>query len=214
MSKAADLIDALRAKHEGQNVFIIGGGPSLLSVLPDKTLLDDKNVIGTNNAYQFFPNAILTHFADRTWWMWHREKLQAQFKNPITSPAASNTIQTRDMEKFGVTVFQHGDRKGGYATERYKVNGNNAGHQAINIAGHIGFKNIILIGFDMHPTNPKTHWHDGHNRATNKSNYAGTMIPGLVNLVPFQETVGFKVWNTNKESHLKCFDFTDINEWL
>lgn len=214
MTKAAELVDTLRAKHGGQNVFIIGGGPSLLKILPDVHVLDNRNVISTNNAYQVFPNALFTHFGDRTWWMWHRERLAAEFKNPITSPAAAGVAQTRDMERFGVTVFQHGDRKGGYATERYKVNGNNSGHQAINIAGNIGFKNIILIGFDMSPTNPKTHWHEGHRRATNRGQYAGTMIPGLQALAPYQEKIGFKVWNANLESHLKCFDFTDINEWL
>ena len=213
--KATEFIEHFTVKHQGQEtVFIIGGGPSVLKVLPDTHVLDGKNVIATNNAYQIFPDAMFVWFADRTWYMWHRDNELKNFKNPIASPAAANEPQRKDFHQFGVTPFGHGDRNGGFSIDKTKVNGNNAGHQAINVAANIGFKNIILLGFDMNPVDPKTHWHSGHRRPTNRDNYKNTMIPGMEKMVPFQEQLGFKVYNTNPESHLKCFEFTDINKWL
>lgn len=212
--KANDLINSIKAQNLESTVFIIGGGPSLLKYLPDHTVLNNRPVIALNNAYTLFPRALLCHFADRTWWLWHRDKLHTQFKNPITTCASPSVFSNAEFDKYGVSTFYHGNRKGGFSEEKGKLNGNNAGHQAINLCVHLGFKDIILLGFDMNPTARKTHWHEGHKRPTNVGNYEGTMIPGLKDLVPFQGKLGFTVHNTNPESNLKHFTFTDINNWI
>jgi uncharacterized Rossmann fold enzyme len=51
----------IKAKERISNsdiVFIIGGGPSLKETLPDLSVLNNKNLIVTNNAYKLYPNAI------------------------------------------------------------------------------------------------------------------------------------------------------------
>lgn len=212
--KPNDLINSIKNQNLGPTVFIIGGGPSLLKTLPDRSVLNNHPVIATNNAYMIFPKALLCHFADRTWWLWHRDKLHTQFENPVSTCATPSVYNNVEFDKYNIVTFYHGERKGGFSEEKGKLSGNNAGHQAINIAAHLGFTNIILLGFDMNPTGKTSHWHDGHKRPTNLGNYEGTMIPGLKMLVPFQGKLGFTVYNTNPESNLKCFQFTDINEWI
>ena len=211
--KTTELIENIKSKKLGDTVFVIGGGPSVLSILPDRSVLDNKPVIATNNAYQLFPKAIVTHFADRQWYLWHKDQIK-EFKGPVSSCVLSYTHNNAEFPKLGIVSFIHGDRKGGIETDNVKLGGNNAGHQAINIAYYFGFKNIILIGFDMNPNDKRSHWHSAHKRATNFGNYEGTMIPGMKTIVPFQEKLGFKVWNANPEAYLKCFEFTDINKWL
>ena len=212
--KPIELVNLIKSQNLGDTVFIIGGGPSLLKYLPDRGVLDGRPVIATNNAYTIFPNAIVSHFADRTWWMWHKDKLHTQFKGPITTCSTSSSHQNNDFNKWGITVFGQGERKGGISTVSGKLNGNNTGHQAINLAVNFGFQKIILLGFDMSPDSKTSHWHEGHKRPTNRGNYEGTMIPGMKQIVPFQEQLNFTVYNTNYESHLKCFAFTDIKEWI
>jgi len=212
--KPLEFIEEVKTQNLGPTVFIIGGGPSLLKTIPDKNILNGKTIINTNNAYTLFPNALATQFADRIWWSWHRDKLQAQFSGTVTTSMAGSSANFQDMENAGVVVFGHGDRKGGISTEKHKLNSNNAGNQAINLAVHCGFQNIILLGFDMNPTDSKTQWHSDHKRITDKNQYEGTMIPGMKMVVPMQETLNFKVYNANPESNLKCFQFTNLNEWV
>lgn len=206
-----ELLDSLKTKINSDTCFIIGGGPSLLKYIPDKKVLVDKNIITTNNAYSLFPNALVAHFADKSWWGWNKEKFLPTFKNDITTCAHR---KSEDYDKKRITIFLNGDKKGGISTDKNKLNGNNTGHQAINLAVHLGFKKIILVGFDMDPKARQSHWHNEHRRTTNTGNYEGTMIPGMKQIVPYQKELGFKVYNINKESNLKCFDFADIKEFL
>ena len=81
-----------------KQVAIIGGGPSLLKVLPDASILLNRPVISTNNAYTLFPNSIVCHFADRPWWMWHKEKLAAQYRGEITTCTSQN-IHSKTLPK-------------------------------------------------------------------------------------------------------------------
>jgi hypothetical protein len=66
----------------------------------------------------------------------------------------------------------------------------------------------------MRPDPKNTHWHDDHKRKTNVANFEGTMIPNMKKIVPFQDRLNFKVYNTNPDSSLRCFEFKDINEFL
>ena len=214
MKNPIELIENIKSKNLGKTVFIIGGGPSLNEYLPDPNILSNYPVISTNNAYSIFPFAITTLFCDRIWFQWHQKKLLSEFKNPIVTCTTPNIYSNVDYKKHGIIIFHTGVKKGGIATDPNKLNGNNAGHQAINVATHLGFKNIILLGFDMDRKSKKTHWHTGHNRTTNTANYLGTMIPGMKDIVPFQEKLGFKIYNVNKKSALKCFEFTELEKWL
>jgi len=207
-----ELLESLRTKINSDTCFIIGGGPSLLKYLPDKTVLNGKCIITTNNAYHLFPNALAAHFADKTWWGWNKDKFLKQFNGPITTcqPWKKND----EFRNSRIITFINGDKKGGITTEKNKLNGCNAGHHAINLAVHLGFKKIVLIGFDMNMKDPKTHWHNEHLRPTNKDNWVGTMIPAMKQIVPYQEQLGFKVYNINPDSAIRCFTFAKLEDFL
>lgn len=206
-----DLLESVKSKINSDTIFIIGGGLSLLKYLPDRNILLGKNIITTNNGHSLFPNALISHFADRSWWGWNKDIILPSFKGEITTCAHRFS---QDYDKKRISIFLNGDKKGGITTDRNKLNGNNTGHQAINIAVHLQFKNIVLIGFDMDPKARQTQWHNEHKRPTNTGNYEGTMIPGINQIVPFQKQLGFNVYNVNKESNIRCFQFADIKDFL
>lgn len=205
------LISRLIIEKKSDTVFIIGGGSSLKKYLPDHSILHNKDVIALNNAYKLFPNAILTHFADKVWWTWgHNETLPKTFKGPVTTCSTNNIFL---WDKTPVVCFWQGQHK--YLSEKHDtINGNNAGHQGINLAVHIGYENIILLGFDMDSNAKQTHWHNEHKRQNNTNLYNEGMIPNLKTLDQYQDKLAFKIWNVNRESKVKNFDFCDLDKFL
>jgi uncharacterized Rossmann fold enzyme len=95
------------------------------------------------------------------------------------------------------------------------LTGNNAGQQAIGLAYLIGFKTIVLIGFDMDSTAKETHWHSEHKRpVVNKDIYNKTMIPSMNRMAIDLKQKNVEVFNINRESKLSCFPFSDLKQFL
>jgi len=219
------LIDSLSKSKRGDNVFIVGGGPSVLQYLPDYSILFNQDVIAVNNSYRIFPNAILCHFADKIWYGWHTDpkfgyNIHENFHNPVTTADYNNNSVHWKPYKHIAAVFKRAGANGsnvkiGLAKENYEVGGNNGGQHAINIAYHIGYKNVILLGFDLRQDLHSTHWHNEHHRPVNKLNYSHTIIPSFEQLgKDVDEIDDFNVINTNYESALKCFPYGKLEDYL
>jgi hypothetical protein len=206
---AAELIKSLSEKRNSDTCFIIGGGSSLLKYLPDHSVLEHKDVITTNNAYKLFPNALVGHFADNVWYNWHRNVVHKIFKNQMTTTIRSGA-DYRYPEQVTTFIKEKGNQIVLSTSQTYLA-GNNSGHQAINLAYLIGFKIIILLGFDMTETK-NTHWHNEHKKTTRTMLYQHTMIPCLEKLS--KEIKNVQIFNINKESGIKCFPFADLKDFL
>ena len=197
-------------------VFIIGGGPSVSSILSDPSVLDSHDVIVTNNAYKLFPDAMLLHFADKVWWNWH-QKPQHDVKNNFNGYISSATMHQRhhlDNNETRVVCFKNGNKKGGLTADKTKVDGCNTGHQAINIASHLDYKQIVLIGFDLNVDSKKTHWHSQHERQTNTDNFTRRMIPGFDRIADDSQKYDFEIFNLNHESAIKAFPFANLSDFI
>jgi len=188
-----------------ETAFIIGGGPSLLE--HDLRRITGRKVIVTNNAYRIFPEAQILHFADHVWYTWHKEELKT-FKGHIT---CSSTGYAQSAYPPSIKHLPKKSNKG--LSENIKhLHGNNAGHQAINLAVLLGAKNIILLGFDMKFVGGKSHWHNDHKRPTPQGTYQNTMIPNLNTVAPIVQDMGINIYNTYAESALQCFPFKSFDE--
>lgn len=206
-----ELISELRSCRQDDVCFIIGGGPSKNKYLPDDSVLYNKSVITTNNAYKLFPNAVAAHFADQTWYSWHKDTIHTTFKGPVTTASKLSGI----YEKTPVIPFMKETSKYvGLPLNSKTLCGNNAGHQAISLAYLIGYTTIVLIGFDMDPNAQLTHWHNEHKTVTNKSMYELTMIPGLKRVADEIKETDIEIINVNKDSHIKCFKYVPIEKFL
>lgn len=193
--------------------FIIGGGPSLLKTLPDPNVLMHKNVISTNNAYKLTPWAHILHFADAIWWQWHKTDIPSVFKGKHITTCAPGNTNGRQWAPLGITYIPRlKDR--GLAANRGALHGSNAGHQAINLAVHMGASTVVLIGFDMDDKATETHWHDEHRRTTNRHAYREIMLPGMNSLAKDAEKFGVSVINVNPHSAIKCFPFVPLKDYL
>lgn len=204
------LYDLMARTDNTKPVFIIGGGNSVNDALEFKDQLSQHYIITTNNAYKLFPKALISHFGDLRWWeINYRDITMVRNGLPITT---CDNLGYYNFENFQeVTWF----KKNGLTPPREldTLCGNNAGHQAINLAYLLGFKNVILIGFDMLPTGV-THWHEEHRWETDKERYANVMIPEMEELAAALFPKNINVYNTNINSAVRCFEFCDLKEWI
>lgn len=195
-----------------ETAFIIGGGASLRPILSDiQKDLVDKPVFCTNNAYKLFPDALSWHFFDYQWFRWNKDDLlsRARPDHLEVSTSASN-LRRND---FDIKYYKKVSNIG-IAVNPDEVCGNNTGHQSLNIAIHKGYRSIVLLGFDMNHTATELHYHNEHQRETNRSQYTHSMIPDMELTVNALEMLGVSVFNANPESALRCFEFGDYRDFL
>ncbi len=151
----------LKNIHKGERCFLIGNGPSLTG--DDLNLLQEEYTFGTNMVYKIF---------DTTDWRptYHcisdtiyASKLGMELSEKVKAPLFTTEKTYRRMRKKPVdTSYVHTIQ-----SERYRVRGNVQSYcmvkatvlsLAAEMAFHMGFKEIYLLGVDC--TNP--HGKGGH----------------------------------------------------
>lgn len=188
---------ALLPQWQGQDVFILGGGPSLKAF--DVSRLAGKCVVGCNDAYQFGPRIVsILCFGDTKWFRCHQLSLR-RWPNPIV------TNQPMLAEEEGLIVFRREDY--GFHVDALGWNGN-TGAMAINLALILGAARIFLLGFDMklgedgqsnwHPNPLSTPTNEVH-YARYKENFARCLGDWIARWSQVQ------IINLNPESALSCF---------
>jgi hypothetical protein len=189
---------------KGETVYLIGGGPSLKEF--DFTLLEGKNVIAINKAFLYYKNADVLYWTDNRFYTWFQKEIDLFKGIKVTNkntPLKDDVTNLRDTGKIGLETKPDSIR-----------HGNNSGYAAINLAFLMGAKTIILLGFDMGILHGQSHFHKGYNIKANPNIYKNNMIPFFNTLVDPLKEHNVKIWNTNKNSNLKCFPFCTINEGL
>lgn len=140
------------AKWEGDDAFIIGGGPSLRDF--DWKLLKDELTIGCNNAYVLGADVCkICIFGDAKWFRKHRDKL-AEYKGVLFT-------NSKQFSHTKIEWLWTMPRKAKGLGARALGWNSNTGAAAVNLALVLGAKRIFLLGFDMHLSedgNPN--WHD------------------------------------------------------
>lgn len=134
---------------------LIASGPSMNQIDMNmvRAAWPDWRVMVINNSWQLAPWADVMYAGDAQWWNKYGDDVR--FANDKYT-ANLHTAQTRNI-KFVERVKGHG-----LNLERGKVNaGGNSGFAAINLAYHLGMRQAILLGYDMH-RNAGAHWHGEH----------------------------------------------------
>lgn len=159
---------------QGASVAIVGGGPGLDPKL-GKWLCAGR-CVAVNNAYLLATRPVIVVALDRRWWLWHGEAIRTLGHIGVT------TLRQRQGEHQNFTGFAFNkDHLTPYASQPHTLAGLNSGHAAINLAMHLGAKDIYLAGFDM-GFEDKSHWHTPHNVPARNDNYARRFRPPLEEL--------------------------------
>ncbi len=187
----------------GETCFILGGGPSLrnVDVVP---LRDRGRVIAINESFRLAPWADVLYFCDKDWWLRNRAQVEEIF--------TGRYIVTMQNQFPGVKTLRCSGELGLETDPAAIRHGSNSGYQAINLAYHFGASPIVLLGYDMHVANGRTHWHQGYPDQT-PTGYAHTlrgMAFKFQYLVSPLRAAGVKVLNVTQGSALDCFPVTTL----
>jgi hypothetical protein len=83
--------------------------------------------------------------------------------------------------------------------------GGNSGYQAINLAYHLGAREIVLLGFDMHRDNGG-HWHGEHeDMLSAPESHIAAWVRQFDALARDLSAAGCRVTNATPGSALECF---------
>jgi len=114
-----------------------------------------------------------------------------------------------------VVAFEAGQVEGLDRNRAKLATGGNSGHQALNLAIHLGAARIVLLGYDMKlGSNGEAHHHPDHLApsrdppAVNLARWAArfaTMLPTLREL-------GVEVLNATPGSAIECFPRVQLEE--
>lgn len=151
---------------EGQDAYIIGGGPSLRQFNWD--LLRGRNTIGCNSAYTLGRDICkVLFFGDRKFYETWRSELKS-FGNMIVTNCTSiaqiyqsiSWLHVMDRVPRGLGV---GEKLGWCFS---------SGAASINLALSFGAKRVFLLGIDLGQTPEGRHnWHDRQENRINKDVY-------------------------------------------
>lgn len=185
--------------------YLIGGGPSLKDF--DFNLLTHKKTISINKAFLYVPNTDVLYWSDSVFYNGHSKYIHKFNGLKVTNkpkPVKEDIINLKHTGRTGLELDPSALRSG-----------NNSGYAAINLAYHLGAKNIVLLGYDMACTQTDTHFHGGYDLGhPDKHFYERQMIPYFESLVQPLKDEGVNVFNANPESKLECFPKITLEQAL
>jgi len=124
-------------------VFIVAGGPSVAGQDTDR--LERQRVIAINSSWQCVPFAEILFFGDDRWWREYLHLVLAGFTGRIVTCAQA--VHHARIEKLQRrTCPGLSDNRGEVMVRRTSLTG------AINLAVHMGFNSIVLLGADGGPS--------------------------------------------------------------
>jgi len=165
-----------------QEVFIVGGGPSLrgfdfFSLLNKKTIVVNKAILNVPNPnyfitvdYTFILKIGLTTLGECC----AHKYFVVDLSYPFIQKVNDSYIDTRhnltytNLYLFD-TIIESKDQNGlGFSFEDFR-SGANSGYSALQLAVVLGFKKINLLGIDLICTD-RTHFHEGYGERINSFN--------------------------------------------
>lgn len=137
----------------GSTVAVIASGPSLTRDDCDHVRARGWRAIAINRSRELAPWADILYACDAAWW---RSSGNAQGYQGLK--VGLQAVEFRD-----VRTMKWQRERGLDHDPAYLSTGGNSGHQAMNLAYHLGAARIVLLGFDC-GAGPagESHWHGDH----------------------------------------------------
>jgi hypothetical protein len=203
--------------------FLIGGGESVKGF--DFSKLKGELTIGINKAFKFFPDSTINYCMDPTF---YDQMKRGDFDKPGEPPLQTYWdnykglhvfLTPMELKEFGKEVFvvkrllDKEINREDLGCGIYQ--GTNSGTGAICLAAALGANPIYLMGYDMKAVT-STHWHEGYEEremATFNKTLEGYR-DDISSISILLNQAGIRVVNLNKDSDLKCFEFSDFGSTI
>lgn len=188
-------------------IVCLGCGPSLTQADVDY-VRGQARVIAINDAVQLAPWADVLYACDSKWWGWatHKDsKKPAALRLAVKQFAGLRyALDPNASLHRGVQVLKKGKTNGLALSADTLNTGMNSGHQAINLAYHLGAARIVLLGYDLQ-RGPKgqSHFFGEHpDRVRPPLHRYAEHFPSLVE--PLKQA-GVQIVNCSRSTSITCF---------
>ena len=196
--------------------YVAGAGPSL--ALAPTSLFP---VITTNNAYKHFSSIVAQFAYDSIWWIREGTAFRSKFPNVQAYSAAFNAEALSCFNNWNVRILNQtrtGNDERGFEIKPMELRGTNSGMLAVNLAYHLGYRNVVLIGFDMRTVGSRAHFDEtqlsdrrlrSYQRTFNtqyRDDMDSAYLPGLA--------AGMVVLNATPDSALRAYPKVPLSEVL
>lgn len=199
----------------GSSIVILAGGPSLgtadIAAVAGAQMLGRCKVIAVNSTWRVFPAHDVLYGGDCAWWNANPDALaRPGFKIGCSQIGAERWPPE-------VNKLNHRVNEGIETDPRFIGTGTNSGHQALNVAVHLGAARVLLLGFDFGPgQGGRLHHHRDHRPPL------GNPTPGsfarwlrmIETTVEPLRRLGIDVVNSSRETAITCFRRGDVWEEL
>jgi hypothetical protein len=188
----------------GETVVCLATGPSLTQADVD-AVRGRARVIAINDAYRLAPWADVLYACDLKWWGWHWKQGAGAF-------AGLKYSVDRHVHLPGVTILQN-TGNGGLGMEPIGLHGKNSGHQAINLAVHLGAARIVLLGYDMqNGPGRRDHFFGNHPHGAGRNGKYDRWIAYMRTMVAPLKAAHVEVINCTRATALDCFPHRPLEE--
>lgn len=187
---------------------IAAGGPSLTTTQLDY-IKGKAKLIVINNTFKLAPWADLLYACDGVWWERYYHEVREKF---------TGELWTQDkwaMDQFGVNRMKSIKANSLSVNPRVIHQGSNSGFQALNLAIHMGARDIVLLGYDMRYKGKKRHWHGDHKgKLKNPAPATLDMFNNAFDTIKDDHLQGAKVVNCSPKSELRRFPLANLEDVL
>jgi hypothetical protein len=202
----------------GETVVVIGGGTSLTP--EDVAYCQGRaRVVAIKEAYLLAPWADVLYACESKWWQHYQgAPTFAGLKYALLPDAQDHPAAPSYLDVFqrfpDVQLLRHTGAEGLELDPSGLRHGYNSGHQAINVAVHLGASRIVLLGFDMSrgPTGEQN-WFGAHPNHLTGSPYP-IFAQHMHTLVEPLKALGVEVLNASRFTVLTAFPRVSLEEAL
>lgn len=156
-----------------------------------------------NLAWRLAPDADLLYAADPDWWA------SSEAPAPGEGPALKVTQDLRAAMSRPDLLHVPSEAGDGLSADPLRIRqGGNSGAQAINLARHLGARQVVLLGFDMaFAPDGRKHWHGDHAPGLRNppEHKLADWRASLATLAADAVREGLEIVNASRRTALTCF---------
>lgn len=193
---------SFRNRHRGRRMFIAASGPSLAGV--DAELLRRELVLTVNDALIKFPHARYAAIMDsRKLHELHGELLRV------------DSVFTLAGNSFGVEIPLLGTEGFSFDLEQGIYSGYTTAYFALQIALHMGVREIYYLGLDLGNTSRQSHFFGSRPlQDRDRPDVYARMRRAFEGMADTLGSMGVAVYNCSPVSALKCFPYRRLEDVL
>lgn len=192
-------------------IALLASGPSLCA--SDVNRLKGRcDVMAISDVWRLVPWARYLYSCDQRWWQHH--DYAKSFRGERWTQEQPHRTWPQEARRHGINVIRSVNKPGLSTTPGLVHTGNNSGFQALNLAVLMGYRTILLLGYDLCAHSGKTHFFGDHPPGLQRNSPYALFRRSFESASSQLDELGVRVVNCSRVTTLRCFEMGDLDEEL